>query len=112
MPTDKRLAVELLALRQLLWERNGITTESILTDSGDIIRWVDTSRMLADCLTKSMKCDVLREVLATGFYDMTPTKESVERKRISQACRQKQRANTQLQREQMLEQSCDVAESP
>ena len=111
LPTDKRLAVELLALRQLLWERNGAMQESILQDSGDMIRWVDTSRMLADCLTKSMKCDVLQEVLATGLYDMTPTKESTERKRISQACRQKARAVTQLQREQMPETSCDVADS-
>ena len=40
--TDKRLAVELLALRQLLWERNGEVQETIDANTGDSVRWVDT----------------------------------------------------------------------
>ena len=65
--TDKRLAVELLALRQLLWERNGELQGSIDTSSGDSIRWVETSRMLEDCLTKAMKATELWTVLGTNL---------------------------------------------
>ena len=66
--TGKRLAVELLALRQLLWKRNGELQDCIDTTTGDSIRWVDTSRMLADCLTKAMKATELWTVLSTNVY--------------------------------------------
>ena len=87
--TDKRLAVELLALRQLLWERKGVLQDCIDPSSGDSIRWVDTSRMLADCLTKAMKATELWNVLGTCVLDLTPTPDSVYRKQVSQACRKR-----------------------
>ena len=89
LPTDKRRAVELLALRQLLWQRDTITQESILQGSGDMICWVDTSRMLADCLTKKMKSPPLIKFMQDGDIDLTPTLDSLWLKAKKQAARAK-----------------------
>ena len=47
-PNDKRLAIELAALRQLT-KRSG----------KDELIWIDTTVMPADVLTKDMPCDLL-----------------------------------------------------
>ena len=77
---DKRLAIELSALRQLIWERDGVPMDHIDETSGDIVRWCDTSTMLADCLTKVMKADRLLDAMRSGVLDLTPTAESILRK--------------------------------
>ena len=77
---DKRLSIELSALRQLIWERDGVKTESIDKTSGDMVRWIDTSVMLADPLTKAMKADALLTALSTNFMTFIATAESVLRK--------------------------------
>ena len=40
-------------------------------------RWIDTSAMLADCLTKTVTSGRLGETLSTGIFDMRPTDESL-----------------------------------
>ena len=66
-----------MALRQQIWERDGERTFEVDHSSGDYPRWIDTSVMLADPLTKSMNSDVLGKVMMTGVFDMKPTEESL-----------------------------------
>ena len=69
-------------MRQLIWERDGERTDSIDKTRGDFVRWIDTSVMLADCLTKVMKADFLVDELSSNFLTLVPTAESVARKAV------------------------------
>ena len=40
------------------------------------VRWIDTSCMIVDCLTKKMKTDVLLKLMKTGKLVLRPTPES------------------------------------
>ncbi len=40
------------------------------------VRWIDTSCMIVDCLTKRMKADVLHKVIKEGKLSLKPTPES------------------------------------
>ena len=68
-PSDKRLGIEIAALRQQLWRRPGQTDidarlrDQAPEDSTDMVRWVDTMNMFTDPLTKEMKDHVLQKVL-------------------------------------------------
>ena len=74
---DKRLSVDIAALRQLIWQNaNEEDQEELSDDMPDKIRWIDTSKMLVDCLTKDMKTNYLRETLKEGTYNIVPTVES------------------------------------
>eukprot|EP00435_Cladocopium_sp_Y103_P049354 s1856_g14.t2 len=53
--SDKRLGIELAALRQSLWTGNGQKSSQEYSPYGDELWWTETARMLADALTKSMK---------------------------------------------------------
>ena len=74
---DKRLSIEMESLRQSL--------ESPFEQ----LRWIDTSVMLADALTKSMKPDVLLGVLQTCHMDLRPLAWSVQDKQKKQAQRRR-----------------------
>ena len=53
--TDKRLAIDLSSLRQDLWDSKGEPVDALSDElCHDKIRWIDTSTMLVDCLTKAM----------------------------------------------------------
>ena len=66
---DKRLPVDIAALRQLIWQNaQEEDQEELSSELPDQIRWIDTSKMLVDCLTKDMKTNYLRETLKTGAY--------------------------------------------
>ena len=83
---NKRLAIDLMALRQQIWERDGERTFEVDHSSCDYPRWIDTSVMLADPLTKAMNSDVLGKVMMPGVSDMKPTEESLmikEKNRLS-----------------------------
>ena len=84
---NKRLAIDLKALRQLVWERSGERTLEIDCSCGDYPRWIDTSVMLADPLTKSMKPDRLVDTMTTGKFDIRPTAESLAIKERNRAAR-------------------------
>ena len=74
---DKRISVDIAALRQLIWQNaNEEDQEELSDDMPDKIRWIDTSKMLVDCLTKDMKTNYLRETLKEGIYNIVPTVES------------------------------------
>ena len=78
-----------MALRQQIWERDGERTLEVDHSCGDYPRWIDTSVMLADPLTKSMSTDGLVQTLMTGKFDMRPTAESLMIKEKNRACRKK-----------------------
>ncbi len=84
---NKRLAIDLMGLRQQIWERNGERTLEIDHSCGDYPRWIDTSVMIADPLTKNMPTDRLDRTMSTGVFDMRPTAESLMIKEKNRACR-------------------------
>jgi len=86
---NKRLAIDLMALRQQIWERDGERTLEVDHSRGDYPRWIDTSVMLADPLTKMMSSDTLNKIMMTGQFDMRPTAESLMIKEKNRACRKK-----------------------
>ena len=88
---DKRMETDLEALRQLLWETaEGVPKDTLEEDQTDKIRWIDTSTMVADPLTKSMQPDRMVEMLTTGVLDLEPTEES----KLQKVMKRKQRAKT------------------
>jgi len=91
---NKRLAIDLMALRQQIWERDGERTLEIDHSCGDYPRWIDTSVMLADPLTKAMTCDRLVKTMMTGLFDMRPTAESLMIKEKNRACRKAAKQST------------------
>ena len=65
---DKRLQIELNALRQALFDDDGSKLIDRYPDAADRITWTSTATMIADCLTKSMKPDLLIRVLRDCLY--------------------------------------------
>jgi len=90
---NKRLAIDLMALRQQIWERGGERTLEIDHSCGDYPRWIDTSVMLADPLTKAMSSERLDATLSTGIFDMKPTAESIMIKEKNRALRKQAKKN-------------------
>ena len=74
---NKRLGIDLMALRQSVWEREGERTQEVDHSCGDYPRWIDTSTMVADPLTKAMSGGVLSVTMNTGVLDLRPTAESL-----------------------------------
>jgi hypothetical protein len=90
---NKRLAIDLMALRQYVWERNGERSQYIEHSCGDYPRWIDTSTMIADPLTKSMDPTRLVDTLMTGKLDLRPTPESLAIKAKNRQLRKNKKEN-------------------
>ena len=89
---NQRLGIDMAALRQIVWDRReGLDTTMADTTKGDYPRWIDTSAMLADPLTKVMSAEVLEQTMMSGVFDMTPTAESIIIKEKNRASRRKAR---------------------
>ena len=75
--SDKRLALDLSALRQMAWRRVGeLTGDPLLTDKIPLdattrLHWLPTKKMAADCLTKNMKPGVLLDLMHGKELDCT-----------------------------------------
>ena len=67
---DKRLGIELVSLRQSLWTGNGQKSSLEYSPYGDELWWIETARMLADTLTKSMKPCLLTRTLTSGLNSL------------------------------------------
>ena len=93
---NKRLAIDLKALRQSVWERAGERTDVVDSTSGDYPRWIDTSTMIADPLTKTMAATRLEDTLMTGLLDLRPTEESLLIKAKNRASRKKTKEEKQI----------------
>ena len=78
---DKRLGIELASLRQFLWRRRlyDLPDRRLLEElppddeRTDRCRWIDTTVMSCDCLTKSMPEDYLMKILDTNLWDVAQT---------------------------------------
>ena len=67
-PVDnKRLAIDLSALKQLIWDNRDDCDEELDGSKGDHLGWIDTSAMLADCFTKTLTSGRLNEIMSTGY---------------------------------------------
>ena len=81
---DKRLGIELASLRQFLWRRrySDLPDRRLLEelpcdeDRTDKCRWIDTTVMSCDCLTKSMPEDYLVKILDTNLWDVSQSTEA------------------------------------
>jgi hypothetical protein len=91
---NKRLAIDLMALRQQIWERGGERTLEVDCSCGDYPRWIDTSVMLADPLTKVMSSERMVHTLMTGQFDMRPTAESLMIKEKNRTSRKATKKST------------------
>eukprot|EP00913_Durusdinium_trenchii_P017419 g16375.t1 len=72
--TDKRLAIDLTALRQDVWRDlkeevlgNPTYADAPPSAGTNKVAWVDAATMAADGLTKRMKCDQLELLMRSGF---------------------------------------------
>ena len=90
---DKRLGIELAALRQCLWRSAGEGRadprlyDALPMNPTDICRWIDTLVMIADPLTKAMKCDELMRVLNTNYWCWAQPENAKQIKQKKQAQR-------------------------
>ena len=74
-----RLSIDLQGLKQMLWEiADGTNLDELMPEevAENAIRWIDTSCMVVDCLTKRMKPDVLLNLTTTGTLSLKATPES------------------------------------
>ena len=89
---DKRLEIDLEGLREYIWERpDGSIKDYIDEDQHDKIRWIDTSTMICDPLTKAGPLGFaqrLIETMQTGSLNLEPTAESQLKKLKQQKMRQ------------------------
>ena len=92
---DKRLAIEIAALRQSLWRsrQDGPSDprehDGKPADYTDEVEWIDTAVMIVDPLTKRMKPTLLMQVLKTGLWDYKQPEASKEEKARKQKQRRK-----------------------
>ena len=101
----KRPAIVLSALEQLTWDNRDDCDEEVDGSKVDYPRWIDTSAMLSDCLTKTMTSGGLNETLSTGIFDMRPSEESL-------AIKAKNRKWRASRKEQERSQDSDTLVSP
>ena len=88
---DKRLEIDLEGLREYLWEfPDGSLKDYIEEEQNDKIRWIDTSSMICDPLTKAGPqgfADRLLDVLQTGKLSLEATVQSQLKKLRQQKMR-------------------------
>ena len=80
----KRFGIELASLRQFLWRRRGepapdwrlLEKLPSQEERTDLCRWIDTTVMPADCLTKLMKVDFLVAIVESNRWNTAQTHEA------------------------------------
>ena len=105
-----RLEIDLELVRQDLWEYpDGSVKGFLYEDERDRVRCIDTSTMLADCLTKRQKLKQDKEnrqrfidFMQSGSLSLVATAEAQMKKVYQQATRQKasERKRAEKDREQ------------
>ena len=74
---DKRLSIDIPALRQLIWEdADGEEQAELHGQLPDIIQWIDTNKRLVDAFTKDMNANELRATLKQSSWNITPSAEA------------------------------------
>ena len=86
---DKRLEIDLESLREGLWEvPDGRPKDAITEEQTDRPRWIDTSTMICDPLTKQGSrnfTDRLRRTTTTGVLDLTATESTLQKMQAQRA---------------------------
>ena len=93
-----RLSIDIQGLKQLLWEKQDGTVLDELepeTVAENAVRWIDTSCMVVDCLTKRMKPDLMLRIMEQGKLCLKPTAESQLLKLRKQKLRAEKRKGTE-----------------
>ena len=88
MPMDKRLAIELASLRQLLRRSGGKSR----------VVWIDTTTQLADALTKDMDASFLEKVFFENVYDTEAVQEAKDAKQRKATLRRERKEQLQQQK--------------
>ena len=84
--TDKRLAIDLSSLRQIMWRKAGellgdpLVTDKLPEDSANQLAWMPTEKMIVDCLTKSMKPKTMLDFMNGKEMDCSAPKETAREK--------------------------------
>ena len=88
---DKRLEIDLEGLREYLWEYpDGSLKDYITVDQHDKCRWIDTSAMICDSLTKQGPKGFdqrLLDTMSSGLLSLEPSEESQLKKLKQQKAR-------------------------
>ena len=85
---NERLSIDLSALRQMIWRNRGellgdpLYGDRVPEDGTTKPEWIETRSMVADGLTKKMKCPQLLQLMEEGWLaidrDRTSKKQSVD----------------------------------
>jgi hypothetical protein len=79
MPSERSVMIDLLSAKDMV-------------EAGIIqLRWCPTQHQLSDHLTKTMKCDLLKQFMTTGRVQLTQTSEQQQHEQHKASLRQAQR---------------------
>ena len=76
--SDKRLAIDLTGIRQQIWRKlqeetgDPLITDHLPAEATTKLHWLSTTKMAADCLTKSMRPGNLTNVMNGLWIDLAP----------------------------------------
>ena len=93
--SDKRLGIEIAAMRQSVWRQPGqdygdpLLCDELPINATDVVKWIDTDVMLADPLTKAMDAAKLMAALDSNWWSIVQPHESIVKKRAKQLARSK-----------------------
>ena len=108
---DKRLEIDLEGLREYIWENADGTLKDYVTENQhDKIRWIDTSAMICDPLTKQGMHNFnqrLHETMMTGRLSLEASTESQMKKLNQQKARRKKAEDKELKLEEFEEPAYD-----
>jgi len=74
-----RLSIDIQGLKQILWEKSdGTNLDELLPEevAENAVRWIDTSCMVVDCLTKRMRPDLMIRLMDSCKLCLRATPES------------------------------------
>ena len=90
-----RLSIDIQGLKTMLWEKpDGTPLDDLMPEATceNAVRWIDTSCMVVDCLTKRMDPSVLIRLMRTGTISLEAAVES----ELSKLSKQKNRKAKKL----------------
>ena len=82
LTSDKRLAIDIRALRQMAWCQKGeqlgdpLYGDAVPDERTTKPEWIETHCMVSDALTKKMKCPQLLKMMQTGWLALDRDKTS------------------------------------
>ena len=110
---DKRLGIELASLRQYLWRRRfqHLPDKRLLEElpddeeRTDLCRWIDTTVMACDCLTKDMSEEYLQQIIESNIWNIAQTEEA-------KAVKLRKSAGVQRRKAERAQQANDQEDCP